>query len=136
MLEKTLFVQYNRSNNEFAKQNRKNPTQAEKTMREKILKYRPLWYKFLRQKPIDSFIADFYCSKLLLVIEIDWSSHNDKDNYDLERSKKIWMQWIKVLRYENNDILNNLSEIKQDLIKYIKTREKELSKQYLISDLP
>jgi len=39
-------------------------------------------YQFMRQKPIDNYLVDFYCSKLKLVIEIDGDSHNQKHAED------------------------------------------------------
>jgi very-short-patch-repair endonuclease len=62
---------YNTSHTKYAQKMRKAPTQAEKYMWEKLLRYKPLGYKFTRQKPIGPFIADFYCAKLLLIIELD-----------------------------------------------------------------
>jgi len=44
-----------------------------------------LKYRFLRQKPIGNYILDFYCSKLLLAIEIDGISHEDRIDYDHKR---------------------------------------------------
>jgi very-short-patch-repair endonuclease len=42
---------------------------------------------------IGSFILDFYCSKLLLGIEIDWGSHNNKQDYDTQRDERIRHNW-------------------------------------------
>jgi very-short-patch-repair endonuclease len=46
-------------------------------------------YRFLRHKPIDEFIVDFYCKRLKLVIEIDGVTHNDKQGYDKRRENEI-----------------------------------------------
>lgn len=53
------------------------------------LKAKKLGYDFHRQKPIDEYIVDFYCSELELVIEIDGSSHSEKFEKDFERQKKL-----------------------------------------------
>lgn len=44
--------------------------------------------RFLRQRPIDNFIVDFYCAKLRLVIEIDGETHftDEAKTYDLQRT--------------------------------------------------
>ena len=76
-MDRPNYIQYNSSNKDYARENRKNPTKAEKVIREKVLRKRQTWYLFLRQKMLWSFIVDFYCSKLFLAIEIDWSSHDD-----------------------------------------------------------
>ena len=54
------YKSYNRSNVSSAREIIKNPTPAEEKMRHEILKHRPWWYKFTRQKPLWSFILDFY----------------------------------------------------------------------------
>ncbi|MCK4694987.1 MAG: endonuclease domain-containing protein [Candidatus Cloacimonetes bacterium] len=99
----------------------------------KVLRNRKLLnYKFLRQKPILNYILDFYCSKLLLGIEIDGESHNEKMSYDKQRSVSINKIGIKIIRYSNYDVMNNLDGVYFDLIKQIKIREKELGKPPLI----
>lgn len=113
-----LYIEYNSSNNDRAKKNRKNMTKAESKIRYDFLKHRPMWYKFTRQKPINSFILDFYCSKLSLWIEIDGSSHDDKSNYDQMRTIKIWKSGIQIIRFTNNQIFNDLDNIKKSLNKY------------------
>jgi very-short-patch-repair endonuclease len=78
---------------------------------------RHLWYdflrgypvRFLRQKVIDHYIVDFYCSAAGLVVELDGSQHYDeaaiiKDN---ERTKYLESQGLKVIRISNNEINNN-----------------------------
>ena len=120
------YVPYNSSNKERAKENRKPMTKAERKMRFGILKARPWWYKFIKQKMIDSFIIDFYCSKLLLGIEIDWLSHNNSKIYDSIRTEKIWKKWIKIIRYINEDVFFRLDWVSQDLAEELKARANEL----------
>ncbi len=98
-----------------------------------ILRNRELLnYKFLRQKPILNYILDFYCSKLLLGIEIDGKSHNEQTNYDKQRSENLNKIGIKIIRYSNYDVMNNLDGIYFDLIKQMKIREKELKQPPLV----
>lgn len=66
----------------LAKQNRHQPTLAEKAFWYKIKHFKP---QFLRQKPISRFILDFYCPKLLLDVEIDGDYHQERKNYDRGR---------------------------------------------------
>lgn len=89
-----------------------------------------LRYKFRRQYGIGIFIVDFYCASLRLVIEIDGGQHNiiEGKDYDRTRSEYFKNFNIKVIRYWNNEILNNLSGVYDDLIDKIKLREKELLK--------
>jgi len=75
---------------------------------------------------INSFILDFYCSFLLLWVEIDWESHNFSVEYDRERSIKIWKFWIKIIRYKNQDIYNDLEWVRKSILEEIYIRYQEL----------
>ena len=73
-----------------------------------------LWYRFLRKYPVkiykqrivESFIVDFYCSKALLVIEVDGSQHYTEQGeaYDLERSAVLERYGLLVLRFSNLEV--------------------------------
>ena len=75
---------------------------------------RKLWYDFLkaypvrvlRQKVIQSYIVDFYCSKAKLVIEIDGGHHFQDENkaYDFERTKIIEGFGLEVIRFNNHQV--------------------------------
>ena len=110
-----------------SRENRKKQTKAEAALwavlREKKLK----GYKFTRQKPIDRFILDFYCSKLLLGIEVDGSSHAKKGEYDKQRTQIIKYYGIKIIRFLNEQVLNDLSAVSKKLLEEIKIREEVAS---------
>ena len=108
----------------MAKQQRNNPTKAEQIFWREILQYDKIKYRFLRQKPFDRFILDFYCSELLLCIEIDGDSHDNKKYLDKERDLFLEKYNIKTIRYINEQVFNNLNKIRIDLIEKIKEREK------------
>jgi len=108
----------------LARNKRNNPTKAEQIFWDKILQYDKIKYRFLRQKPIGRFILDFYCSKLLLAIEIDGDSHNNKKYLDSERDIFFRKYNIVTIRYTNEQVFDNLDKIKIDLIEKIKEREK------------
>lgn len=118
---KKLYIPYNPKLVEEARKNRKNQTQAEEKMWLNILKSRQFAsYKFLRQKPLDNFIVDFYCAELMLAIEIDGDSHIRQKEYDILRSEKLKAHGIKVIRYTNNEIMFNLEGVFYDLRNKIK----------------
>lgn len=73
-----------------------------------------------------SFILDFYCSKLLLCVEIDGSSHNDRELYDKQRDQRLNDHGIEVIRFTNDSVLNQLSNVYDVLQDSIKKREKAL----------
>jgi very-short-patch-repair endonuclease len=81
-----------------------------------------LWYKFRRQKVVWPFILDFYCSKLLLWIELDGGYHNDNVKYDRMRDAEVCKKWILVIRFKNEDIENNLAWVVGEIEQIIKER--------------
>ncbi|HBH45957.1 MAG: hypothetical protein A2445_00740 [Candidatus Jacksonbacteria bacterium RIFOXYC2_FULL_44_29] len=78
----------------------------------KELKQDKLGYRFLRQRPIDRYIVDFYCHSLGLVIEIDGAtSHDYKFEDDNIRQKKLESLGMKVLRFSDSDVRYNLDGV-------------------------
>ena len=102
-----MSLDYNEKNITLAKNLRKNATPQEKH----------LWYDFLtkyevrfqRQKAIDNFIADFYCHKAKLIIEIDGSQHYEEENRrnDEIRTEILEGYDLKVIRFTNRQINTN-----------------------------
>ena len=109
----------------LSRNNRKNPTKSE-TIFWKLLSYKKLNLKFLRQKPIGRFILDFYCSELLLCIEIDGDSHDTKQYLDKSRDLYLEQRKIKTVRFKNEEILNEIEKVKQNLSEIIINRKQEL----------
>ncbi|MCY3723847.1 MAG: DUF559 domain-containing protein [Candidatus Poribacteria bacterium] len=69
---------YNKALTQKARENRKNPTPAEKKLWYEVLSNKRLDnLKFTRQKPLDMYIVDFYCAELMLAIEIDGHTHRE-----------------------------------------------------------
>ena len=106
----------------MAKQNRRNPTEAEEKMWNEYLSRDKTGFRFLRQKPIHRFIVDFYCVKLSLVIEIDGNSHDKKKRTDIERDKFLYQIGIKTIRFTNEEVLNNPDYIKKILLPLLSKR--------------
>ncbi|MFA5026120.1 MAG: endonuclease domain-containing protein [Candidatus Shapirobacteria bacterium] len=95
----------------LARNNRKKLTKTEAKLWYEYLSKRPLGLKFLKQKPIGRFIADFYCSEILLVIEIDGSSHNGRDSYDEGRDLEMIRRGVRTIRYTDKHVLNDLKTV-------------------------
>ena len=82
-----------------------------------------LWYRFLRLYPlqfrrqyiIGNYIADFYCHKARLVIELDGAQHYDpgRMQYDRARTQYLQSQGLLVLRFSNADVLQRFREVCQ-----------------------
>jgi very-short-patch-repair endonuclease len=122
------FILYNTSLKDYAKHNRFQPnlTKAEALFRNIVVKHNKTGYRFLRQKIINFFILDFYCSKLRLGIEIDGGYHEKQQKYDKHRTDILSEYGIKIIRYTNSEVQKNLDMVILDLKKQIKTREKEI----------
>ena len=95
---------------------------------------RKLWYEFLRtypvrfmrQRPIDRFIVDFYCAQAKLVIEVDGSQHYEADGiaYDAERSEVLATRGIYVLRVPNNEVRQNFRAVCDQIDNEVKRRSR------------
>lgn len=83
-------------------------------------------YDIDRQTVIGNFIVDFFIARLGLVIEIDGSSHDLKEQYDKKREATLNDLGLKVLRYRNSEVCQNIEYVHQDLLENIEIREKEL----------
>jgi len=96
-----------------AKDLRKNMTPAEKKLWYSYLKN--FTYPILRQRPINNYIVDFYCPKLKLVIEIDGETHFTEEGkvYDNKRTVILESYGLKILRFTNIDVLENLEGVSQ-----------------------
>ena len=91
-----------------------------------------LWYQFLRHYPvkvykqriIEAFIADFYCSKAMLVIEVDGVQHFSEQGqaYDLERSAVFAEYGIQVLRFSNTEVQLNFDAVCAEIDRSIQSR--------------
>ena len=117
------YVPYDKNLVSRAKELRKETTEAEKIFWGKILQNKKLKnLKFTRQKPIDHFIVDFYCANLRLIIEIDGEIHDFQKNRDMERDNILKQKFgLKIIRYKNEEVLNNVNKVTEDLIRKINT---------------
>lgn len=70
-------------------------------------------FKFRRQHPLGRYILDFYCHDTLLAIELDGGGHacDDQMAYDVVRTKALEGAGIRVLRFWNNDVLNDTESV-------------------------
>ena len=106
---------------EFAKKLRNNLTLTEMILWGRLKEYFPK-LKFRRQHPISLYIADFYCYKEKLIIEIDGSIHdlNDVKANDVIRQKDLEDLGIKILRFTTKEITHSLDLVLQTIEKNIK----------------
>lgn len=81
------------------------------------LKGKRLGVKFRRQHPLGIYIADFYCHQYKLIIELDGSIHNLPDviQNDIVRQNNLVSDGLKVLRFTNDQVLNNLEKVLENI---------------------
>ena len=98
---------YNKANIPLAKDLRKNMTPWERKLWYEFLRNYPV--RFQRQKAIGNYIADFYCAKARLIIELDGGGHYEEkqSEKDAIRAKTLESMNLTVLRICNLDIDRN-----------------------------
>jgi very-short-patch-repair endonuclease len=94
-----------------AREMRRDPTLAEKTLWERIRNCQLAGCKFRRRHTIDRFVADFYCAQRNLVIEVDGPIHNTQQAQDAERQTILETLGLRVLRFTNDEILNDIDSV-------------------------
>ena len=100
-----------------ARNMRENPTKAEQKLWNALSDKKLDGYKFRRQHPLGPFIADFYCHKSKLVIEVDDGYHKEKEQqrYDKQRTKLIQEVNIHELRFTNEQVLHQLEKVLEEI---------------------
>lgn len=100
--------EYSKNALSFAKELRKNMTDAEQKLWYYLRGKRFLGYKFKRQVPIGKYVVDFLCVNNKLIIELDGSQHLQEENitYDNERNEYLKSKGYKVIRILDNELTN------------------------------
>jgi very-short-patch-repair endonuclease len=111
-----------------AKALRKRMTYSEKVLWQVLRKNHLRYYYFRRQHPIGSFIVDFYCHELKLVVEIDGLYHETEEQHekDLNRTAVLEDFGIKVIRYTNEQIDTNIRKISKNLDDEVQKRRQQM----------
>lgn len=110
-----------------AKELRKSCTPAEGKLWAVLQNKKLNGYKFRRQHPIYRYIADFYCHELRLVIELDGEVHEglEQQEHDINRDAVIKEFDIRILRFRNQEILNDLPKALEQVRNYISSIKSE-----------
>ena len=107
-----MIFKHNKLTVPLAKELRKDMTKEEKHLWYDFLKDYPV--RFMRQRTMGPYIADFYCAKAKLVIELDGSQHYSDEGLksDIERTKFLEKEFgIKVIRFSNLDIMQKFEGV-------------------------
>ncbi|MFZ2163062.1 MAG: endonuclease domain-containing protein [Sideroxyarcus sp.] len=98
-----------------AKALRSNQTEAELRLWYHLRAHRFMDLKFKRQKPIGSYIVDFVCVERMLIVEIDGGQHSEQIEYDQRRDAWLRSQGYTVLRFWNNDVMQQLESVLEQI---------------------
>jgi very-short-patch-repair endonuclease len=98
---------------EFARELRLNSTEVEKRVWYRIRNRQIYGAKFRRQQPIGRYIVDFVCHERKMIIELDGGQHASPTKYDEKRTTWLKLQGFHVVRFWNNDVIENMDGVLQ-----------------------
>jgi very-short-patch-repair endonuclease len=96
---------------QWAREMRREMTDAESLLWRLLRNRRVAGVKFRRQHPVGRYILDFYCDEKKLAIELDGGQHADAVNYDERRDAWLRAQGVQVLRFWNNQVLEETEAV-------------------------
>jgi very-short-patch-repair endonuclease len=120
---------YNKNLQPYANRLRKEMTKAEACLWKYVLRAGKMkGFQFRRQRPVLKYIADFMCMELMLIIEVDGITHHSEDaiKNDETRQKRMEIAGFTVLRFTDDEVLNNIQAVYNYLEDWI---EKKISSQ-------
>ena len=104
----------------LARQLRKDATLSEVLLWQHLRKKKMMGFDFHRQKPIDRYIVDFYCPALMLAIEVDGDSHDDRFEIDIYRQRRLENLGVHFLRFTDLEIKKNIEGVLINIETWIK----------------
>ncbi len=92
---------------------RRNETIAEKLLWEKLRNNQLEGLKFRRQHPVNIYIADFYCHKFKLIIELDGDYHDQEEQKqkDEVRTEVLRLNDLKIIRFKNEEVEQDINQV-------------------------
>jgi very-short-patch-repair endonuclease len=104
---------YDRKLKPVSRELRKQMTDAEQALWQRVRRKQILGLQFYRQKPLLSFVVDFYCPAAKLVIKLDGSQHHEPEHQarDRERDARLDALGLRVLRFDNRQVLCEMDAV-------------------------
>jgi len=96
-----------------ARELRRNPTDAERALWKHLRLRQVEGNKFRRQQIIGQYIVDFVCLEKRLIIEVDGGQHSEESAYDRQRDKWLAEQGFYVLRFWDNQVLQEMDAVRE-----------------------
>jgi very-short-patch-repair endonuclease len=104
---------------QIARRLRRDQTDAERILWFRLRNRRLNGWKFRRQMSLNGFVVDFCCPDAKLVVEIDGGQHDDQRLKDLRRTRNLETSGYLVLRFWNNQVLQNLDGVLEEILNTI-----------------
>jgi very-short-patch-repair endonuclease len=98
-------------------------TNAEKALWRVLRGRQVMGLKFRRQHPFSDYILDFVCLESKLVIEVDGGQHGDRAQYDEIRTRDLRRVGFRVLRFWNNEVLQEIEAVKETILKAVEEQK-------------
>ena len=95
----------------IAKRLRKEMTDAERVMWRELRAHRFAGFKFKRQEPLGSYVVDFVCYEVKLIVDLDGGQHADQKEADEDRTRWLSSRKFRLVRFWNNDVLTNIAGV-------------------------
>jgi len=117
---------YNKKLQSYASELRHNMTKSEACLWKYVLRAGQLQgYKFRRQRPVLNYIADFMCTGLMLIIEVDGITHLDEEvaENDEIRQKSLEDIGFTILRFNDDEVLNDMRNVERILEAFVEEYE-------------
>jgi len=120
-------LKYNRHLKYKARRLRVELTDSESLLWSRLRRRQLLGVQFYRQKPVGSYIVDFYAPRARLVIEVDGSQHLDRDHTEKDeiRDEYLKNQGLLVLRFNNLQVLKQIESVVQKIYRTVGKRLQE-----------
>jgi very-short-patch-repair endonuclease len=120
-------IPYDRKLKAFAQRLRNKCTGSEKILWRYLKGKQLMGYTFHRQKPLDHFIADFYCYDLKLVIELDGYTHDfpEVKKKDKRKQQRLESIGLTIIRFKDEEIFGEIDEVIRVIEGYIRDFKKK-----------
>src|SRR5688572_23763946 len=105
----------------FARDMRRESTDAERKLWQRLRNRQLDGFKFRRQAPLAGYVLDFYCDEAKLAVELDGGQHNDDEGmrYDQGRTGALGKSGVRVLRFWDPDVLKNVDAVLERILEHL-----------------
>ena len=101
---------------ERAKKLRREMTPAEKILWKELKANKLNGLHFRRQQVVHGYFPDFYCHQQELIVELDGGIHELQEQYDADREAYLISLGFRIIRFNNEEIVNNLKRVLQRIV--------------------